>query len=77
MRILRNRNSLASMLRAEGLWDLDQLLEKENSLKNAIQDLGLVNLAALQDYEAVKERVFFCKTSMMIWSRLKKHCMRQ
>jgi len=39
--------------------DLDQLLKKENSLKNAIRDLGLVNLAALQDYEAVKERVFF------------------
>lgn len=28
-------------------------------MKNAIRDLGLVNLAALQDYEAVKERVFF------------------
>lgn len=41
---------------------LEQLLENEGNLKDSIRELGIVNLAALQDYEAVKERVFFLQT---------------
>ncbi|HKM17753.1 MAG TPA: chromosome segregation protein SMC [Limnochordia bacterium] len=41
---------------------LEELQAMEIRLKNSIRELGVVNLAALQDYEAVKERVFFLQT---------------
>jgi len=54
-----DRSGLAGREVAVGL---EELLAEEISLKNAIRELGLVNLAALQDYETVKERVFFLQT---------------
>lgn len=36
-----------------------ELIEQEKQLREQIRELGIVNLAALQDYENVRERVFF------------------
>ena len=55
---------------------LEELQAMEIRLKNSIRELGVVNLAALQDYEAVKERVFFLQTQYDDLIKRKKHCIR-